>query len=91
MLDIERDNHEASQPRGWEDVIVHFGKNKGIRLGDLEPKQLSWYQKEWQPRPFRGRISDQDTALRRALDESLGRAPVPAGFLEEEEMDEVPF
>ena len=86
-----RDTHEAAEPQGWQDVVIHFGKNKGIRLGDLEPQQLRWYQKEWQPRPFRGRISDQDTALRAALDESMGKAPTTAGAVHEEELEEVPF
>ena len=92
LANAERDSHEAlglNEPRGWEDVLVHFGKNKGIRLGDLEPKQLSWYQREWQPRPFHGRISDRDLALRNALDESMGKAPSLTPV--EEDMEEVPF
>jgi hypothetical protein len=98
QTDLLTDKHEAAhdapeqQPElgGWQDVVIHFGKNKGIRLGDLEPQQLRWYQKEWQPRPFRGRISDQDQALRNALDESMGKAPTPIAVADEE-LEEVPF
>jgi hypothetical protein len=92
LLDTtQRDTHEAAEPQGWQDSVIHFGKNKGVRLGDLEPQQLRWYQKEWQPRPFRGRISDQDQSLRAALDQSMGKAPALTAEVLEEELEEVPF
>lgn len=77
----------AAGTQEWEDVVIHFGKNKGVRLGDLEPRQLRWYQNEWQPRPYNGRISEQDISLRNALDASLDRPEVPA----DEESEEVLF
>ena len=62
----------------WEIVVVHFGKNKGIKLGDLDQNSLSWYAYQWEPKPFgpQNRISDQDRLLRKALDlylDSQGR------------------
>jgi len=52
----------------WRGVQIHFGKNKGHRLGTLDPKSLSWYITKWEPRPYNGKISEQDTKLRDALD-----------------------
>ena len=46
------------------DFIVPFGKNKGSRLGDLAKNSLDWYIKEYQPKPYNGKISDKDIALR---------------------------
>lgn len=31
----------------WRNVKIHFGKNKGIRLEDLESRSLSWYSHDW--------------------------------------------
>jgi len=50
------------------DFILPFGKNKGSRLGDLAKNSLDWYIKEYQPKPYNGKISDKDIALRAALD-----------------------
>lgn len=80
----------------WKDLVIHFGKNKGIRLGDLTPAQLRWYQNPdnkpmpdgWVSKPFKGRISEQDQALRNALDESMGKSPFVAT---DEEFESVPF
>lgn len=55
----------------WADVKIHFGKNNGVRLGDLPENTLSWYANEWQPRPFRGEIGEDDQFLRAALDAQL--------------------
>lgn len=54
----------------WEDVEIHFGKNKGIKIGELDNRSLSWYVDEWQPKPYNGKIMDKDLALRAALDEA---------------------
>jgi len=59
----------------WQDVLIHFGRNKGVRLGDLDPQQLRWYQRAWHPRRVNGRISARDKALRDALDLSMGKQP----------------
>lgn len=59
------------QGEEWRDVVLHFGKNKDKRLGDLMSRQLSWYQNEWQPDPERA--GAEDHALRSALDISMGK------------------
>ena len=49
---------------GAEEVQVHFGKNKGVRLGTLSPKSQEWYAKDPEPRlrndgtPFPPRAED---------------------------------
>ena len=42
--------HEPKSPDGPiapSEVVIHFGKNKGTKLGELTPRQLSWYATEW--------------------------------------------
>lgn len=60
----------------WESVEVHFGKNKGVKLGDLPEKSLSWYQEKWESK----NPSDQDKILREALDKSLRKGEKTDGF-----------
>lgn len=52
----------------WKEVVIHFGKNKGMKLGDLTPQQLRWYRIDWQPKPFKGTIDGETQDLRAALD-----------------------
>lgn len=33
----------------WEGTELHFGKNKGKTLGEMEPNQIRWYYEEWMP------------------------------------------
>lgn len=49
----------------WQDVAVHFGKNRGRTLGELEDNQIEWYATTWEPKPYGGStdISDQDKML----------------------------
>jgi hypothetical protein len=74
------------------DAVIPFGKNKDQRLRDLSPNSLFWYFENYQPKPYKGRISDKDQALRDALDAAFGRpnpgesAPAP-----EASEDGVPF
>lgn len=80
----------ASVPTGTAlDTIIHFGKNKGVALRDLPGKSLDWYLHEWQPQPFKGKISAQDAALRAALDSLNPSAPAPEASSNDN--DEVPF
>lgn len=60
----------AAVPADWRDAVIHFGKNKGRRLGDLDQRSLAWYIKDWQPKPYKGRISDHDAVLREMLDKA---------------------
>lgn len=57
----------------WRAVVVHFGKNKGVKLGDMEERQLAWYAEEWEPKPFGGAktLAPDDRILRAALDAYL--------------------
>jgi hypothetical protein len=52
----------------WQEAVVHFGKNKGTPLAKLESASLEWYIAEWQPKPFKGKLSAADIELRAALD-----------------------
>ena len=49
------------------DQVVHFGKNKGTRLGDLTPRQLAWYATEWKlqddPSEYDHRLKQAAVAL----------------------------
>lgn len=56
----------------WRKVVIHFGKNKGTALGDLAPKSLNWWIKEWNPQPYKGKIDDASQQLRDALDMAMG-------------------
>jgi hypothetical protein len=62
----------------WRTVEVHFGnKYKGRKLGELEPKDLRWWQESYQPKPWNGKISPKDKALRAALDASMHKLAAP--------------
>jgi len=65
--DIEPADLLRQEGLGWRDVHVHFGKNKGKRLGDLTAAQLGFYRDDWDPQPFKGKISDKDIILDAAL------------------------
>lgn len=69
-------------------VVIHFGKNKGKTLGELPANSLDWYIKEFQPKPYRGVISEVDVALRGALDRL---AEKKNGKAQEPPSDDVPF
>ena len=76
-------NSPLAQALGY---IVPFGKNKGVTLGELPENSLSWYIKEYQPKPYNGKISEKDEAFRSALDTIRDSRSSP-----EETSDEVPF
>lgn len=72
-VEVPRDETLAhrDQFRGgkWHEVTIHFGKDKGTKLGDLAPKKLHWWTTEWQPKPFGNRpLPPDDVRLRAALD-----------------------
>jgi len=61
---------EREQFRGglWQDVVIHFGTNyKGMKLGELSRSQLIAWVK-WTPKPYQGKIAEDDRILRIALD-----------------------
>lgn len=69
-------------------VPLHFGKNKGQTLGSLPENSLLWYVEKWEPKPYNGKISEQDVNLRGALDviAASRKGPPPA-----DTSDDVPF
>lgn len=71
-VEVPRDSRGAFMlPAGvkWGDVAVHFGKNKGKLLRDLEDNTISWYAEKWEPRPMgqQADISAQDKLLLAAV------------------------
>ena len=90
----------AAKPAGkasdWHNVEIHFGKNKGVKLGDLGSRQLEWYVTEWQPKPYKGAIAEADQILRAALDQAAGeldgsKAAPEGSQPDAQDSDEVPF
>lgn len=79
----------STVPGTWREVVLHFGKNKGTKLGDLPASSLDWYAKEWQPKPYNGSISEADVILRGALDSYLSAKSNPGQV--EPPSDDVPF
>lgn len=55
---------------GWKDVEVHFGKNKGIKLGVLEDNSLNWYIENYTPTEHEGKFNQRDLNLRAALNQA---------------------
>lgn len=64
----------------WRDYAIHFGKNKGVLLGQLEEdnlQSLAWYCQNWKPRG-----DDQaDVALRAAFDRAQKELAIPDDHL----------
>jgi hypothetical protein len=53
----------------WRAVKLHFSKNSGKTLGELEISQLRWYVDDWQMKQFGERpIPQEDLLLRAACD-----------------------
>lgn len=44
------------------DIVIHFGKNSGKRLGELSKPSLTWYANEW-----KAGDSSQDKAMKAAV------------------------
>lgn len=60
----------------WESVEIHFGKNAGVPLGQLNPNSLEWYQTKWESK----NPSEVDIILRKALDMSMRKGGNKDGF-----------
>jgi hypothetical protein len=92
---------DAEQPysplKKWQDVEIHFGKNKGVKLGDLSRQSLKWYRDEWEPRPKDdGTLWDSDVRLADALklykaDRDIDKAHEELKKNKQNESDYVPF
>jgi len=81
----------SASGEGWRNHVVHFGKNKGRLLGELDDGSLQWYQTKWQPTPWQGQMKQIDLELRAALDSSMGKVATPDPVNLDEEIGEVPF
>lgn len=51
----------------WMEVKMHWGKQKDVKLGDLDKKYLYGLCMNWEPKPYNGKISGQDVILKEAL------------------------
>ena len=82
---------ELKQNATTGDLVIHFGKHKGKKLSELEPRSLSWFQSKWEPQPYNGRISEKDQALK---DAAMAMKGTPADGTEPPppvEDDEIPL
>lgn len=82
-----RGGHEARTPDGPvnpSEVVIHFGKNKGTKLGELTPRQLAWYANEWKVQEH---ASEYDHLLK------LSASALNAGHNDpvHADLDEIPF
>lgn len=82
------------------EVEVHFGKNKGIKIGTLSEKSLLWYATDPEPRlnskgePFPVRPEDVmlRNAVRTLIHQRRGTIPNPEPVLKADPVnDDVPF
>ncbi len=56
------------EPVDFRVTEVHFGKNRGLKLAELNPQQIHWYEKEWLPKKEgQSKFSDADLVLIRGL------------------------
>lgn len=66
----------------WREVIVpaFIKSHAGKRLGDMSEKDLIWWAKNYEPKPFRGAINPKDVLFKKALERgyaSLGLSTSP--------------
>lgn len=59
---LEQEGYE-----NWRKVIIPFGKQKGMQLGKLGSRNLSWWIYEWVPEKFKGSFSNDTVVLDAAL------------------------
>ena len=69
---------EATKP---SETVIHFGKNKGIPLGELTPAQLRWYAHEWkiqdEPSEYDHHLKAAALALDAGDDSEFSADPFP--------------
>lgn len=64
VVDGKRNPYSGNTGGDWRDITVHFGKNKGCRLGDLKEGSLKWLYENWVPAPYNNNPPrDQDWKL----------------------------
>lgn len=47
----------------WASRVVHWGKNKGKKLGDLPAASVGWYAEDWNIQPYKGKWGADDLEL----------------------------
>jgi len=66
--DAETASEKTDSQADWRSVTVHFGKNRGVRLGDLAESSVQWYARDWlQSKIKSGDVTPQDRILIDAL------------------------
>ena len=88
---VSTPNIQPTTSGDWKSVVIPFGKQQGKTLGSLPAPSLKWWQENYQPKPYKGAISDKDKAFRDALDASQGKTSTAAHESQEEPSDDVPF
>ena len=72
------DTPQALKP---SEVVIHFGKNKGVKLGELTLNQLNWYAHEWKvqedPSEYDHHLKAAAVALLAGDDEPFKVDPYP--------------
>ena len=68
------------------EVVLHFSKNQGKKLGDLTKNQLDWYANTWQPKPEYA--TDQDWTLKAAAQQLANGEVVTVAATD---TDDIPF
>ena len=76
----------AEEREEWHECELHFGKNKGKKLGELSDNSLQWYQNNYEPSAEYD--NPQDKHLRAMLDASMGNK---IETVEEPETEDIPF
>lgn len=64
MESTQKQSTQNTEPGDWENAVVPIGKNKGKTLGELAPKQRTWYIENFEANPN----YDDSVAFRDALD-----------------------
>lgn len=53
--------------KNWRAVKIHFGEHEGKALGKMTVNQLSWWVKNYKPKPYKGTWQEKDLLLDAAL------------------------
>ncbi len=71
----------------WQSVVVpkFIKKYAGLTLGDMEARDILWWAQNYEPKPYKGTISQADLDFKAALEAAL------ADLKQAEESDEPPF
>jgi hypothetical protein len=59
-------------------VVIHFGKNQGMKLGEASGDTLKWYAETWGPKPYNGKMNPKDLRLQAAAKEGYSEMKAEA-------------